>query len=178
MKESTGSVASIYIIIFFVVIIFGFITSIISYYKGYKINNSLTAAIEDYGGFNGESKEEIEKRLTSYGYNINRDINCPTREKAILIGIKNGNMVVNKDPETNAITGVSANDRGYRGYCVYLVDEPAYSTTEANVKYKYYSYQIITYLTLDFPIVSDILRFPISTKTDVMYSCYGLNCGD
>ena len=63
MKESTGSVASIYIIIFFVVIIFGFITSIISYYKGYKINNSLTAAIEDYGGFNGESQEEIEKRL-------------------------------------------------------------------------------------------------------------------
>ena len=47
---------------------FGFIISTLSYYKSYKINNSLTAAIEDYGGFNDYSKEEIEKRLTSYGY--------------------------------------------------------------------------------------------------------------
>ena len=75
MKESTGSVAAIYIVIFFIVIMFGFILSTLSYYKSYKINNSLSAAIDDYGGFNAKSKEEIERRLTWFGYSIS-DVSC------------------------------------------------------------------------------------------------------
>ena len=47
MKESTGAVSAIYVVIFFVIIMFGFIISTLSYYKSYKINNSLTAAIEE-----------------------------------------------------------------------------------------------------------------------------------
>ena len=33
MKESTGAVSAIYVVIFFVVIMFGFIISTLSYYK-------------------------------------------------------------------------------------------------------------------------------------------------
>ena len=63
MKESTGAISSIYIIIFFIVIMFGFVISIFNYYKSYKVNNSITATIEDYGGFNRKSMSAIDKKL-------------------------------------------------------------------------------------------------------------------
>lgn len=163
MKESTGSVASIYIIIFFIVILFGFITSIMSYYKAYKINNSLTGTIDDYGGFNEQSMEDIENKLTTYGYN-RRNINCKARDNAKIVDIVDGKYQTYEGDAT---------PKGYKGYCVYLVDETG---NKEDTAYTYYSYQIITYFTIDFPIVNDILKLPISTKTSTMYSCYGQNC--
>lgn len=159
MKESTGSVAAIYIVIFFVIIVFGFIISTLSYYKSYKINNSLSAAIDDYGGFNSKSKKEIENRLDSYGYQ--RDVNLKCKKSN-----NNEKLVSFKDNKVSYAD--SSGDLGYKGYCVYLLNEKD--------DYKYYSYKITTYLTLDFGLFD--LRFPyqISSKTSTMYSCYGLNC--
>ena len=170
MKESTGSVSAIYVVIFFVVIMFGFIISTWSYYKSYKINNSLTAAIEDYGGFNSLSKNEIEKRLTSYGY-TRGDVRC-NEDSGTLVGI---------DGSGNIIFPANNDNKGYRGYCVYLVDDtPNSKDGETKVNYEYYSYKVTTSLVLDFGLFDFRFPYQTSSRSSTMYSCYGgvLNCPD
>ena len=168
MKESTGAVSAIYVVIFFVIIMFGFIISTLSYYKSYKINNSLTAAIEDYGGFNSKSKDEIEKRLTSYGY-TKGNVKCNDADGS-LVGINDSGEVI--FPATN-------DSKGYKGYCVYIVDgtpEPEEGKTKTD--YEYYSYKVTTSMTLDFGLFNFNLPIKMSSLTSTMYSCYGgvLNC--
>ena len=165
MKESTGAVSAIYVVIFFVIIMFGFIISILSYYKSYKINNSLTAAIEDYGGFNSKSKEEIEKRLTSYGY-TRGDVKCNDADGS-LVGISDTGEVV--FPATN-------DNKGYRGYCVYIVDDTPNKGSNDAILYEYYSYKITTSMTLDFGLFDFNVPIKMSSHTSTMYSCYGINC--
>ena len=162
MKESTGSVSAIYIVIFFVIIMFGFIISTLSYFKSYKINNSLTAAIEDYGGFNKLSKAEIEKRLTSYGY-TKGDVKCNDSDGS-LVGISDTGEVV--FPATN-------DNKGYKGYCVYILND---KTSDSGVEYEYYSYKITTSMTLDFGLFDFNVPIKMSSHTSTMYSCYGINC--
>ena len=162
MKESTGSVSAIYIVIFFVIIMFGFIISTLSYFKSYKINNSLTAAIEDYGGFNKLSKAEIEKRLTSYGY-TRGDVPC-NESDGNLVGIdENGEIIL---PATN-------DNKGYKGYCVYIVDD---RSGDDRPEYEYYSYKVTTSMTLDFGLFDFNVPIKMSSHTSTMYSCYGINC--
>lgn len=172
MKESTGAVSAIYVVIFFVIIMFGFIISILSYYKSYKINNSLSAAIEDYGGFNSKSLEEIEKRLTSYGYtrgNVSCKINDTSKEKFV----KSDGTTINDENKKEA----SSDELGYRGYCVYLVDDtPEPEDGGTKIDYEYYSYKITTSMTLDFGLFDFNLPIKMSSHTSTMYRCYGITC--
>ena len=162
MKESTGAVSAIYVVIFFVVIMFGFIISTLSYYKSYKISNSLTAAIEDYGGFNSLSKDEIEKRLTSYGY-TRGNVNCNDSDGS-LVGVSESGEVI--FPATNET-------KGYKGYCVYILND---KSSDDAVDYEYYSYKVTTGMTLDFGLFNFNLPIKMSSRTSTMYSCYGSNC--
>lgn len=152
MKESTGSISAIYVIIFFVVIMFGFIMSVLSYYKGYKISNAITAAIDDAGGYNSVSKETIDKRLISLGYNRNQKKNCNKYDTSIIVD-NNGKTVKS-----------SINSSGY---CVYIIDEGN----------DFYSYKVGTYLTLDFGLINFKLPYEIVTSTSTIYdwSKSGLN---
>ena len=165
MKESTGAVSAIYVVIFFVIIMFGFIISTLSYYKSYKINNSLSAAIEDYGGFNSKSKDEIEKRLTSYGY-TKGDVKCNDADGS-LVGINDSGEVI--FPATN-------DNKGYKGYCVYIVDDTPNKGSDDAILYEYYSYKITTSMTLDFGLFDFNVPIKMSSHTSTMYSCYGINC--
>ena len=153
MKESTGAISSIYIIMFFIVIMFGFIISTMSYYKSYKINNSIVAAIEDYGGYNSRSIDEIAKRLKSYGYNSKKEISC---------GVENS--------ATEILVNETSSGRA-RGYCVSIVDE------STNGNFEYYSYKISTYLMFDFGLFSIKFPYKMSARSMTMYNCYGLSCG-
>ena len=165
MKESTGAVSAIYVVIFFVIIMFGFIISALSYYKSYKINNSLSAAIEDYGGFNSKSLEVIEKRLTSYGY-TKGDVKCNDADGS-LVGINDSGKVI--FPATN-------DNKGYKGYCVYIVDDTPNKGSDDAILYEYYSYKITTSMTLDFGLFDFNVPIKMSSHTSTMYSCYGINC--
>lgn len=170
MKESTGAVSAIYVVIFFVVIMFGFIISTLSYYKSYKINNSLTAAIEDYGGFNSKSKDEIEKRLTSYGY-TRGNVGCSVSKddydnNKLRLVTENGSTVEHEGT-------ADADELGYKGYCVYILND---KSSDSAPDYEYYSYKVTTSMTLDFGLFNFSLPIKMSSHTSTMYGCYGINC--
>lgn len=79
MKESISYTFLLNIIITFIVISFFVIMCIMSYTKAFRVNSKIVNAIEISEGYNGLSKNEINKIVTSYGYQkIN--VSCPQRE--------------------------------------------------------------------------------------------------
>lgn len=147
MKESIGATASLNIALAFIAIIFAFLAGALSYYKSFKVNNIIKNSIEKYEGINNLSKLDIDNKLSSLGYQ-RYEIKCNDNEKF-------GNVSYSKLD--------SYKDNG-KGLCVY------YSINETKKTYKY---GIVTYMTINIPIVSDFLRIPIKTTTDDIYGCYG-----
>ena len=145
---------------------FGFIVSILNYYKSYKINNSITSIIDDSSGFHYSSRKKIDDKIKSYGYKINTNINCSEE----LGGAKLLSLA--SDDVTFAPNGSS--DLGYKGYCVYLVDD----SKDPSIPYKYYSYKIVTYMTLDFGIFNITVPYRFTSSTSTLYNCYGLSDTD
>lgn len=79
MKESISYTFLLNIIITFIVISFFVIMCIMSYTKAFRVNSKIVNAIEISEGYNKVSKDEINKIVTSYGYQkIN--VGCPKKE--------------------------------------------------------------------------------------------------
>jgi hypothetical protein len=143
MKEALTSTTIINIVLIFMVIVFAFILGIIAYYKAFKVNKSILAIIEKYEGYNVLSEEEIGKTLNSAGYGVmaNEGAACPKKDGQDAI-------------ETNS---------NYK-YCVYYFE----NDTEDS-KNNYYSYGIITYIKIDFPIANLFIRIPLYSKSNRIF---------
>lgn len=183
MKQSIGSTVSINLAMVFIVVVFAFFGAAISYYKAYKVNNAIAYSIIKYEGYNDLSKTEINRYLSSIGYNQS-SIDCGV--KSVNIGAQQGKKGVY--PENSINENSVAN-----GYCIYLnVNECVKDADGKNVydknfkkysvehiqycKPEYYNYIVKTYLQFEIPIVHTMLRIPVYTKTDSIYACYGDNC--
>lgn len=127
------------LIIFFIIVIFAFISGTLSYYKAFKVNNKIIYAIEKYEGYNKLSKEEIDRILGNLGYSL-EDANCKENYKKMYL-----------------INSVGEN----YDYCVYIENErPAKNT--------YFYYGVLTYMKLDLPIIN-VLNIPVFTRTNKIY---------
>lgn len=75
MNESVGYTVTINIVITFIIIVFVFLSNVLTYYKSNKVGNLITDSIEKYSGFNDMARTEIESKLFSIGYNKTK-ISC------------------------------------------------------------------------------------------------------
>lgn len=147
MKQSIGYTLSLNIAIIFIAIIFGIIFMGLSYYKAYKVGNTITSSIEKYEGYNKLAETEITSKLTNLGYNMT-SINCR--------GVS-GCTLVNKNT-----TGTSYAN-GEHGYCVY----------ECPDENDYMHYKITTNMLLNIPYINSILNYPVENNTVKMYTFKG-----
>ena len=137
MKESISYTFLLNIIIVFIVISFFVIMCIMSYTKAFRVNSKIVNAIEISEGYNNVSKNEINKILTSYGYQkIN--VKCSNKENGVLVN--------------------TVDERTNDGTCVYKF-----------VNGDKYNYGVVTYMTFDFPIVNQLIRIPVYTRTMSLY---------
>lgn len=138
MKESISYTFLLNIIITFIVISFFVIMCIMSYTKAFRVNSKIVNAIEISEGYNKVAEPEINRILTSYGYQkIN--VTCQPKE---------GQKAIGYDGQ------VLPNDKADNGVCVY--------------KFKNgdkYNYGVVTYMTFDFPIINQLVRIPVYTRT-------------
>ncbi|MBE6144780.1 MAG: hypothetical protein E7169_04325 [Firmicutes bacterium] len=144
MRESIGSTFLYNIIIIFIVIIFGILAATLTYYKAFKVNTRIITSIEKFEGYNSLAITEIQNTLTTVGYMFKEEHKCPST--------KDGGVL-------------QTEDKKFR-YCVYYFDSSKEGT-------KYYSYGVITYITIDFPIVNLYLQIPIYTKSNRIYKFNG-----
>lgn len=143
MKESIGSTFLYNIIIIFIAIVFAILAATLTYYKAYKVNTRIINSIEKFEGYNSLAINEIGNTLTSIGYLDKSDHKCPTT--------KNGGTLQNENKKFR--------------YCVYFFDNDGDE--------RHYSYGVITYITLDIPIVNMFLQIPIYTESNRIFKFNG-----
>lgn len=85
MKEAIGSVPLYNFIILFIVIAFGFLAATVTYFKAFKLNSSISFALEKFEGLNSESIKEINDSLEKMGYRKDNNKNCPNKAKMSLV---------------------------------------------------------------------------------------------
>ncbi|MBE6149726.1 MAG: hypothetical protein E7170_03260 [Firmicutes bacterium] len=147
MKTPIGSTFMYNLIILFLVIVFAFLSGIMSYYKAFKINNRIVYIIEKFEGYNELARTEIDYHLTNFGYTQDtRGLDCT------------------KYNDNGTITNINETNRKYR-YCIYIDNK---MTSGKHGSGEYYTYTVRTYLTLDLPFV-EWIRIPITTKTNQIY---------
>lgn len=167
MRQSIGTTFMLNFIILFIFLVFAFLAGTLSYYKAYRINNYIVNGIEKYEGYNDYAKAEIAKGLTSLGYDISVSSDCPdTKEITHVSYDDSGNA-------TFKVEGQRVSNNVNEGYCIYLfwndVGAKAYDGNGLATTDIYYTYGILTYMKMRFPVVENILKIPIFSRTNRMY---------
>lgn len=155
MRESIGTVSLLNFIIFFILLIFAFLMGTFSYYKAYRVNNAIVSAIEKYEGFNKYSQEEIRNKFITLGYTAD-NFNCPKKRG-------DGNLIDSNGADFDG----DPKERGYAGYCVYAHNSDSVEQKNTDV---YDSYEVVTIITFQFPIVQDLLKLKVSARTGLIYN--------
>ena len=157
MRESIGTVSLLNFVIFFILLVFAFLIGTFSYYKAYKVNNNMVAIIEKYEGFNELAYKEIERNLDTLAYQ-RVEFNCYNSKKSRFHLI---NYNENKE--------INSSQRKYNGYCVSVKTWDS-SSNEKNSKDRYDSYQVTTVITFNFPIIQDVIKLRVSSRTNRIYN--------
>ena len=158
MKESISYAFLLNIVIIFIFTCAAIIMGVFSYYKAFKANSIIAETIEKYEGYNCLSKEEIATKLGNIGYNTPFKVSCNNRDgkcddsgegyKVISYNLDfNGNLVYDNEPMNST----------------YICDENGCATN------KHYQYGIYTYMYFELPVISNLARIPVFSKTSIMY---------
>lgn len=149
MKKSLSGVMLFNIIIIFLITVFALLSATLSYAKTYKVNTRMVSAIEKYEGYNTQALAEINRYLGNLGYISGGKKDCAAIKK---LNGKVGTLVTN--PKASYY------------YCVYRFDN--YTESLPSESGKYYSYAVVTYISIDLPIVNNF-KIPITAKTNRIY---------
>lgn len=146
MKQSIGFTYTLNFVILFIVITFAFLFGIMSYYKAFKVNSQIANAIENNEGYNSLSQAEIDRILASLGYTKGK-VSCPTRthNKKSYESISNNNYAI----------------------CIY--DYEAEKQTKTKKSGYYFRYGIVTYISMDIPLIGKTLKLPVYTETEKIF---------
>jgi hypothetical protein len=147
MKKAIGGTFLLNIIIFFILLVFAFLIGMISYNKAFKVNTRIADFIEKNEGYNQLAKSEIDRFLSTIGYEKDISRNCPATNGAVLVSGSGGKS---------------------SGYCVY-----EHKVIERGLDGKnyisYYYYTVTTFLYLDLPVVNRVAA-PITSESEHIYN--------
>ncbi|MBP3920586.1 MAG: hypothetical protein J6D28_03375 [Bacilli bacterium] len=185
MKESISYTFVLNIVILFIFLCMAIIMGIFSYYRAFRAGSIIVDTIEKYEGYNCLSAEEIGRKLSTISYDVPFDANCNKRDGSPCMVDSNKNYAVvsynlksefdNSSSSYDPITEEMVNTSGE-----FLV-----STNEDNIDYnnmnssfywhgnigytKQYQYGVFTYMYVDLPVVSNLLKLTVFSKTRIMY---------
>lgn len=158
MKESISYSFLLNTIILFVFVCASIITGIFSYYRAFRANTIIINEIEKYEGFNCESIDSISKKLNSISYNVPFNVKCKDSygDPCKTDNEENGNYAV---VSYNVDVG---NDK-------YVYGDKMDASGLGIIFTKEYQYGVYTYMYIDLPIVSQLVRIPFFSKTNVLH---------
>ena len=163
MKESISYSFLLNIIILFIFVCAAIVAGVFSYYRAFKANNIITSEIEKYEGYNCESKKSIQKKLSGVSYNVPFNVKCRKSDK---------NCVT--DDDENGNYAVIAYNLDYRKGN-YAFNESMNSNVSTDGYTTSYQYGVYTYMYIDFPVFSSIIRIPVFSKTKELHEFRNLS---
>ena len=153
MKEAIANAGVYNLVIMFVIILLAFFIGSLSYSKAFKVKNKIIEEIEKDQGYTtgvaDSTEDRVEDWIASIGYRINtgNDRNTENCPKVTGNGGEEGKLV---------------NSDGDYQYCVYEFDTCTKGADKAKCG-KYY--RVIAYMYFDVPILSGLLKLPVSGET-------------
>lgn len=153
MKEAIANAGIFNLVIMFVIILLAFFIGSLSYSKAFKVKNKILEEIEKDQGYTMGSTDSTEARVEDWirniGYRANVGHNRNTRNCANTVSGNGGS------------DGVLINGDSNYQYCVYEFDTCSGGSNLNCGKY----YRVIAYMYFDIPIISGLLRLPVSGET-------------
>ena len=143
MKDAVGGSLLLNIVVIFTSIIILFFVGIIAYTKAFKIKNRIIEVIETHGTYT-IGTGSVQDELT---FDLSRA----------------GYMTASAAQINSKCSGENMNRVSSSGhlYCVY---------EKTNVEGK--SYEVVTYIHFSFPVIGDLLTFPVKGETKVLGKNY------
>ena len=170
MKESISYTFVLNIVIMFIFICAAVIMGIFSYFRAYKANTIIINEIEKYEGYNCLSAQTIAQKLSTISYNVPFDAKCKSNYDKPCMTDENKNYAVvayNLDYNTGDYVKIGRENDDQKKYnkmnSQYKCDDDKCENT------KKYQYGVYTYMYVDLPVVSSMIRIPVYTKSSVMY---------
>jgi hypothetical protein len=143
LRDAVGGSLLLNLVVIFTSVVILFFAGIMAYSKAYKAKNKIIEVIESYEKYDDTVAAVISEDLKLAGYR-------PANVQQI-------NAACDKDPSKE-----NKNKNGYF-YCVY---EDKNSVDEG------YSYEVVTYVHFDFPVIGNLLVFPVKGETRVLGKVY------
>lgn len=154
MKEAIANAGVFNLVIIFVIILLAFFIGSLSYSKAFKVKNKIIEEIEKDQGYTMGSENSTEERINDWllniGYRVNTGYNA---NSAVCASTVSGN---------GGHDGKLINSTGDYQYCVYEFDTCTDGNSNLNCG-KYY--RVVAYMYFDFPIISQLLRLPVTGET-------------
>ena len=180
MRESISYAFLLNIVIVFVFTCFAIVMGVLSYYKAFRANTIISETIEKYEGYNCVSAEEIARKLGTIGYNTPFDVNCNGKGDYCMTDAGQNYAVIsyNLDIKENSSGSniVYRNSDAYRYSDDYSAEKfkvmnSTYECDETNgcATNKHYQYGVYTYMYVELPVISSLIRIPFFSKTSIMY---------
>ena len=166
MRQSIGTTFMLNFIILFIFLVFAFLAGTLSYYKAYRINNSIVHEIERFEDYNTYAIEEINVKLKNLAYETDIADYCPNEWKTA------DSRYMSEYNKPGELT-YRADGRGMNGYCIYVYQEDnnfeSYHGGSVETTDTYYTYGVLTYLQFQFPGLQYLLKIPVFSRTNRMY---------
>lgn len=177
MKESISYSFLLNIIILFITVCAAIIMGIFSYYKAFRANSIITETIEKYEGYNCLAKEEIARKLGGIGYNTPFNVTCNNDGNCETDNAENGNYKVvsyNLDFDEGTLLEYKEGETIKTSAARLAYDEPMNSSYvcfegKGCTTNKHYQYGVYTYMYVELPVVSNLIRLSFFSKTKPMY---------
>lgn len=170
MHESISYSFLLNIVILFVFVCGAIISGIFSYYRAFRANTIIVSEIEKFEGYNCSSRESIAKKLSAISYNVpfnvkckSSDVNCMTDDE------ENGNYaVVSYNLDFNdGDYAFAFTDKDKENDEFYKMNSKVSSVD--NSATRLYQYGVYTYMYVDLPVVSQLLKLSFFSKTKILY---------
>ena len=157
MKDAIGGSLLLNLVVIFTSIVILFFVGIVAYSKAYKIKNRIIEVIERNETYNpGIAEQQLKNDLSKAGYMM-----ASSEEINAKCGIDNLNTV------TYGMNGYL--------YCVYEKScarrEPDPNTHEV-VCTGERSYEVVTYIHFNFPVIGDLMTFAVRGETKSLGRVY------
>lgn len=145
MRDAIGGSLLLNIVIIFLGLVILFFAGIMAYSKAYKVKNRIIEMIEANNGY-----PDPATLTDPFILRINEELRrYGYRDSGTDRCVEGSNL--------------RPDDSQYR-YCVYSTNEEHYSNGT--------SYEVVTYVHFDFPIIGDMLVFPVRGETKVLNKSY------
>lgn len=129
MRDSIGGVYNLTFIAVFMLVVSGYLAFSVSYNKAFKVKNKIISALEQYEGYNKNSKEIIDQYMKDIGYNAVK----PKAEKSL----------------------GSCSQCYDNGYCLKWVEDKESEIAGLPKGY----YKVVTAVDIDVPVFNKFLPF-------------------